>query len=247
MNLNHPNTELVAFDDLNVQSTGSAVNLFLQPAAKQALRMAIQDKGQQLHVNSAYRTVAQQFLLRRQFELHLCGIPAAARPGRSNHEDGLALDIQGTAQWRAVLEEHGWRWLGPTDPVHFTFMGGGTRDDIGNIGVRAFQRLWNKHNPQDRIAEDGDFGAQTAARLAISPAEGFAGARFLLLADPPLSGEDVRRVQQALVNAGIPVAVDGVFGPATKAAVEQFQQREELAVDGIVGTATLRELGLPMN
>jgi hypothetical protein len=198
-------------------------------------------------VTSAYRTVAQQFLLRSQFERHLCGIPAAARPGRSNHEDGLAIDIPGFAEWRAVLEEHGWRWLGPSDRVHFTFMGGGTRDDIGNIGVRAFQRLWNKHNAQDRIAEDGDFGAQTATRLAVSPAEGFAGARFLLLEEPPLQGEDVRRVQQALANAGIAVEVDGIFGPATKAAVEQFQQREELAVDGIVGTATLKELGLPMS
>jgi peptidoglycan hydrolase-like protein with peptidoglycan-binding domain len=32
--------------------------------------------------------------------------------------------------------------------------------------------------------------------------------------------------------------VDGIFGPKTEAAVRAFQQNENLAVDGIVGTQT---------
>jgi peptidoglycan hydrolase-like protein with peptidoglycan-binding domain len=32
--------------------------------------------------------------------------------------------------------------------------------------------------------------------------------------------------------------VDGIFGPKTEAAVRDFQQNENLAVDGIVGTQT---------
>jgi len=32
--------------------------------------------------------------------------------------------------------------------------------------------------------------------------------------------------------------VDGIFGPRTKAAVREFQQNENLSVDGIVGRQT---------
>lgn len=92
-----------------------------------------------------------------------CGIPIAAPPSRSNHEDGLALDIQDPRGWEPFLVRHGWKPL-PGDPPQFDFKGGG-RADISNIAVKAFQRLWNKHNPNDRIDEDGDFRSATLARL----------------------------------------------------------------------------------
>jgi peptidoglycan hydrolase-like protein with peptidoglycan-binding domain/GH24 family phage-related lysozyme (muramidase) len=64
------------------------------------------------------------------------------------------------------------------------------------------------------------------------------GPRLLYLTDPPLMGEDVERVQAALVQAGAPIAVDGVFGPATQQAVEWFQRLQGLTVDGLVGPTT---------
>ena len=68
--------------------------------------------------------------------------------------------------------------------------------------------------------------------------------RMLRLTTPPMTGDDVRALQQALVGAGANLAVDGVFGPQTDAAVRQFQQQQGLAVDGVVGTATRSALGL---
>lgn len=58
-------------------------------------------------------------------------------------------------------------------------------------------------------------------------------------------GEPVRRLQQALTQAGHPVPVDGDFGPATVAAVRAFQGASGLAVDGVVGPATWRLLMAP--
>ncbi|SLN40911.1 Putative peptidoglycan binding domain protein [Roseovarius albus] len=50
-------------------------------------------------------------------------------------------------------------------------------------------------------------------------------------------GSDVLRLQKFLISQGIHLqfGADGDFGPATHAAVEQFQQREGLLVDGLFG------------
>jgi N-acetyl-anhydromuramyl-L-alanine amidase AmpD len=59
-------------------------------------------------------------------------------------------------------------------------------------------------------------------------------------------GPQVRDLQDEL-NRTFPsyssLDVDGVFGPATKAVVSEFQYRTGIAVDGIVGPTTRRELG----
>ena len=48
----------------------------------------------------------------------------------------------------------------------------------------------------------------------------------------------VRTLQDLLRARGHSVAVDGIFGPATDAAVRAFQQEKHLAVDGVVGPIT---------
>jgi chitosanase len=68
--------------------------------------------------------------------------------------------------------------------------------------------------------------------------------RTLLLRTPNMQGDDVRAVQQALVNAEFAVDVDGIFGSRTAEAVMQFQQQKNLKVDGIVGPATRSALSL---
>ena len=56
-------------------------------------------------------------------------------------------------------------------------------------------------------------------------------------------GDDVRAVQQALVNLGYtPGDVDGIYGATTEAAVIAFQNASGLEADGIVGAETLAAL-----
>ena len=47
-----------------------------------------------MSINSAFRTVAQQYLLYAWYKQGRCGIGLAATPGNSNHEQGLAVDIE---------------------------------------------------------------------------------------------------------------------------------------------------------
>ena len=128
-----------------------------------------------LTLNSGYRTVAQQYLLYRWDQLGRCGIAVAATPGNSNHESGRAVDLSNWSTRVGVMGSHHWAHSVPGDPVHFD----NTRSpDNRGQDVRAFQRLWNRNHPGDKIAVDGDYGPQTAARLKKSPATGFAKGAF---------------------------------------------------------------------
>ena len=58
------------------------------------------------------------------------------------------------------------------------------------------------------------------------------------------TGSTVRWAQYLLVRRTLSDSqIDGIFGPVTKTAVEQFQRDSNLAVDGIVGPATWAALG----
>lgn len=77
-----------------------------------------------------------------------------------------------------------------------------------------------------------------------APADLAQGAGMLRLTVPPMGGDRVRQVQRALGEAGFSVAIDGLYGPGTAAAVRQFQGQRGLVADGVVGAETLAALGL---
>jgi hypothetical protein len=159
-------------------SSPAHVFLYLDaPARDHLLRALDAHPDRVLEVHSALRTVAQQYLLSRWAAGKRCGIQLANRPGASNHETGLALDVGGPTVWRSALESEGFRWLGSIDRVHFDYVGAGATHHDG-LDVQAFQRLWNRNHPEDAIAETGRYDAATEQRLKRSPAGGFpTGAR----------------------------------------------------------------------
>jgi len=115
--------------------------------------------------------VEQQYLLLQWFNRGRCGITAAAAVGRSNHESGRAVDLANESARITAMANHGWAHDVPGDPVHFDHLASA---DIRGKDTLAFQRLWNRNHPADKIAEDGAYGPQTEARLKQSPATGFA-------------------------------------------------------------------------
>ena len=181
--------QLVRFEEsARIVFTGGAVLPYVSEVARADLLAAVAaNTGKTLRVTSAFRTVVQQYLLNRWFELGRCGITAAAEPGRSNHESGRALDISNYNDWIGALGAKGWAHDVPGDPVHFDHT---SSPDIRGADVLAFQRLWNRNAPGDPIAEDGDYGPATAERVKRAPAEGFGigascSARFV--ATPPVA------------------------------------------------------------
>lgn len=152
-----------------LQLTSNAVLPYLGAKAKTDLEGVAATRTVQ--INSAFRTVAQQYLLYRWYQQGRCGISAAARPGRSNHESGRALDISNYSSLISAMAGRGWSHNVPGDAVHFEHL---SSADVRGKDVLAFQRLWNRNNPGDKISEDGSYGPQTEARLKAAPATGFA-------------------------------------------------------------------------
>ncbi|MCA9627736.1 MAG: M15 family metallopeptidase [Myxococcales bacterium] len=146
-----------------VTLTSSRIHPYLQASARDALWAAASKTS--ISINSAFRTLADQYVL---YYSGGCGL--AAKPGRSNHQSGRAIDVQNYSAAKSALLSAGCTWLGSSDPVHFDCPGSDGRPDA----VLAFQKLWNVNHPEDRIDEDGAYGPQTEARLAKTPAAGFA-------------------------------------------------------------------------
>ena len=152
----------------NLQITSNAVLPYLSATGKTSVEAVAQTRVVQ--INSAFRTVAQQYLLYQWYRLGRCGITAAATPGTSNHESGRALDLANYSVLVSAMGAKGWSHSVPGDPVHFDHL---ASPDIRGRDVLAFQRLWNRNHPADTIPEDGDYGPQTETSLRQAPSEGF--------------------------------------------------------------------------
>lgn len=155
--------QVVEIVNPNITTTSDRVHLLVTTQTRDALEGAAAQIP--LRVNSGFRTLADQYTL---YSSGGCGV--VAKPGTSNHQSGLAVDLANWSEVVGVMGANGCAHPLPnTDAVHFDCPG----PDMRGASTMVFQRLWNVNNPGDPIAEDGDYGPQTAARVAASPANGF--------------------------------------------------------------------------
>ncbi|MBE9191431.1 peptidoglycan-binding protein [Gloeocapsopsis crepidinum LEGE 06123] len=234
-----------------------AAHPYLQAPAAAALIRAVEAAPgtKPLEVESCYRTLGQQFILYNHFLNKRCGIPAAARPGDSNHNGALSIDAREYFWWRPYLERFQWDWLGSFDPPHFDFKGAGIRD-MRWLSIKAFQQLYNFNNLKARIVEDGKWGIQTQLALQAVPENGFKNvpgtvdveqvprqdlAQYTSVREG-MKGDSIWALQRLLKEEGFQLELDGHFGPKTLAAVKAFQKKRELVADGVVGIQTWQAL-----
>jgi hypothetical protein len=152
---------------------GSHVFPFLDVAARDHLmRVLDAHRDGTMTINSALRTVAQQYLVWRWSANKRCGVQLATPPGDSNHESGLAVDIAEETKWRPALEAQEFHWLGAGDRVHFDYKGSSSSPHR-SVDVQAFQRLWNRNHTDDSITSDGNYSPATEQRLKKAPPDGF--------------------------------------------------------------------------
>ena len=119
---------------------------------------------------------------------------------------------------------------------------------VGSKGedVRTVQYLLDVHGPA--VAVDGSYGPQT--KVAVQSfqgghgltADGIVGPstwlKLIVTVTPGATGPRASAVQGQLRTQGWRLALDGSFGPATTAAVKDFQLARGLGVDGTVGPIT---------
>jgi N-acetylmuramoyl-L-alanine amidase len=108
---------------------------------------------------------------------------------------------------------------------------GGDEYDAGlETRVREFQEL-------RRLRVDGICGPETWGALIES---GFhLGDRLLYLSSPMLRGDDVIELQRQLNALGFDAGrEDGILGPDTETALRQFQRNSGTTADGVFGPAT---------
>ncbi len=109
-----------------------------------------------------------------------------------------------------------------------------TREN-GDLKVRLARLERDLERGQTTVARRAEARPKRAATSTSRPA---AGGRVLALKSPAMRGKDVKAVQLALKDLGVPVQVDGYFGADTKAAVVWFQRKHGLQPDGVVGNKT---------
>lgn len=125
-----PDIRYKRIDNVSGLRLGAVFPIVQEPVADASIG-AQRARGTTTDINSGLRTLADQYILYRWYQLKRCGIALAAKPGSSNHESGLAVDIKDNAGWRHAMEEASFMSLGTSDPVHFDYDGRGTIDPGG--------------------------------------------------------------------------------------------------------------------
>lgn len=220
--------------DRIVTDSGSLVHLYLQPKAAASL-IAI-SREVTIVVSTAYRTLAQQFILHQNLN------SLVAPVGHSDHGSGRSVDITNYQDIRSHLNDAGWEeTYGMRDAVHFDYPGADERSNT----ILVYQHLHND-NCTNKLDLDGICGDVVLEALANSPCAGWPIAECTRV---PLSatdsGWDVGALQFKLRSLGYFTATaTGSYDINTQQAVAKYQKVKNLTADGVAGMVTLRALGL---
>jgi len=104
---------------------------------------------------------------------------------------------------------------------------------------------WYTNNPQEWVKFIADVAEALRGKTVIIPTPKPvkpSQMELVSILNEGDRGTEVRQLQTDLNKLGYKLEVDGIFGPATDKAVEDFQRKNKLAVDGAVGPNTSSSL-----
>lgn len=113
-------------------------------------------------------------------------------------------------------------------------------EGVFDQGTRtAVQRFQESRN----LARDGIVGPDTWRHLVEAGYQ--LGERYLYYRRPMMRGDDIAEFQRHMNMLGFDAGKeDGIFGPNTHRALQEFQESRHILLDGIVGPLVWRELEL---
>ena len=111
----------------------------------------------------------------------------------------------------------------------------------GRWGASTRRALLNFQQARN-LQADGELGEKTLQKLGINARQFMQSAAF---SPANMSNKNVRQVQEALNRKGFDAGhVDGVWGPHTREAVENFQMAQNIPGNGSLTSETVSKLGL---
>lgn len=149
----------------------------------------------------------------------------ASQTMKSYHLVGQALDFvlvdsKGECLWNAYNTTKGKKVVSKAKSLGFTWGGDWTK-------LKDSPHLQYEYKGYGTDTFNGKVSTNTGTKSYYSVGD---------------KGSEVKHLQELLVEAGYKISVDGIFGDATRKAVEAFQAKYGLTVDGLAGKATLDKL-----
>ncbi|WP_088005587.1 M15 family metallopeptidase [Indiicoccus explosivorum] len=212
--------ELMRRSEENMGAVNGKVKALVMELIKQAYH-----EGIEVQITSGYRSAAEQNRLYAQGRTAPGNIVTNARAGQSVHNYGYAVDYvivseDGNQAIWSVTDE--WRRVAAI-AKELGFQWGGDWTSFKDyphidIGGLSWQQLASGKRP----------------KVPAVPERNYLG-----IGD---SGGRVEALQKYLNMVGIKCGIDGDYGPATEAAVKEFQRKRALTVDGFYGPGSLAEM-----
>lgn len=190
-------------------------------------------------------------------------------PSKNPYGKKLITDIPSRVV--EIFKKNGFKWGGDyksvKDAMHFEYVGEPVKEYVTIRTLRAGMKGDDVTSLQKTLKEfgynisvDGVFGPKTDVIVKSFQAsrnltmDGICGANTyaaLKVKDACLKigseGKIVLWIQKVLKKLGFNLKVDGIFGETTKAKVKDFQKKNNLVVDGIIGDNTWKMLRFKSN
>lgn len=171
------------------------------------------------------------------------GTAMAAVPGTSNHGKGFAADVKTRRSATDPGHAEAVVFTSMGDPDRLAWLAAARPHGWDDTEGRSINEHWHvTYYPAKDQYRGKAAPTATSSPTITAPAGAPNAARPVLRRGA--TGEHVRYLQGRInaIYRTHAVDVDGSFGPATDRAVRQFQLDRGLAVDGIVGPNTWKEL-----